>query len=156
MQLQVYGKIQKKYSEYLASDEIALGYKLAKLREAEQVSHFSSASRRMRLYEGKAGRYMVIAPNTPRDMIEEGQMMSNCVASYIERVAAGETMVFFKRTRKDPDKSLVTIEVRNGRLQQVKGRFNKRPTEEQMDAVNLWYRNAFLLPKQVSLLEYEG
>ncbi len=154
MQLQVYGKIQKKYSEYLASDEIALGYKAARLREAEQVRNFSSASKRMQIYEGRTGKYAVTAPKTPKDMIEEGQMMSNCVASYIERVAAGDTMIFFLRTRKEPDRSLVTIEVRDGRLQQVKARFNRRPTEEQMEAVNTWFRNAFLKPKQASLLDF--
>ena len=154
MQIQVYGKIQKKYSESLASDEMALSYKISKLREAEQVRNFSTASKRMQTFEGKTGKYLFIAPKTPRDLIEEGQGMSNCVASYIERVAAGETMIFFMRLKKDPDRSLVTIEVRDGRLQQVKGRFNKRPTDEQNAAVNSWFMNAFLKPKQVSLLDY--
>ena len=153
MQIQVYGRIQKKYSEYLASDEMSLSYKYSKLREAEQVQNFRQVSKRLQMFEGKVGKYVIIAPKTPKDMIEEGQMMSNCVASYIERVANGNCMIFFMRTRKEPDRSLVTIEVRDGNLVQVKGRFNKRPTDEQNSAVNTWFRNAFQKPKQISLLD---
>ena len=153
MQIQVYGRIQKKYSEYLASDEMALSYKYSKLREAEQVKSFSQVSKRLQTFEGKVGKYIIIAPKTPKDLIEEGQMMSNCVASYIERVVDGSTMIFFMRTKKEPERSLVTIEVRNSSLVQVKGRFNKRPTDEQNNAVNTWFRNAFLKPKQISLLD---
>ena len=156
MQLQVYGKIQKKYSEYLASDETALSYKVAKLQEAQQIRNFSSVYNRLRIYEGKVGKYMIIAPKTPKDMIDEGQMQSNCVASYIDRVANGHTMIFFMRLRKDPEKSLVTIEVRDGRLVQVKARFNKAPTAEQHEAVETWFFNSFRKPKQVSLLDFNA
>ena len=156
MQLQVYGKIQKKYSEYLASDETALSYKLTKLEEAKQIMNFSSVYNRLRIYEGKVGKYMIIAPKTPKDMIDEGQMQSNCVASYIDRVANGHTMIFFMRLRKDPERSLVTIEVREGRLVQVKARFNKAPTAEQHEAVDTWFFNSFRKPKQVSLLDYNA
>ncbi len=154
MQQQVYGKIQKKYSEYLASDEAALSYKVAKLQEAQQIRNFSDVYNRLKLYEGRVGKYLIMAPRTPKDMIEEGQMQSNCVASYIDRVADGHTMIFFMRLRKDPERSLVTIEVRDGHLVQVKARFNKRPTDEQNEAVETWFRNSFRKPKQVSLLEY--
>ena len=156
MQLQVYGKIQKKYSEYLASDETALSYKVSKLQEAQQIRNFSSVYNRLRMYEGKVGKFMIIAPKTPKDMIDEGQMQSNCVASYIDRVANGYTMIFFMRLRKDPEKSLVTIEVRDGRLVQVKARFNKKPTDEQNAAVETWFLNSFRKPKQVSLLDYNS
>ena len=155
-QLQEYGKIQKKYSEYLASDETALSYKVAKLQEAQQIRNFSSVYNRLRIYEGKVGKYMIIAPRTPKDMIDEGQMQSNCVASYIDRVANGHTMIFFMRLRKDPERSLVTIEVRDGRLVQVKARFNKAPTTEQHEAVETWFFNSFRKPKQVSLLDYNA
>ncbi len=155
MQLQVYGKIQKKYSEYLASDETALSYKVAKLQEARQIRNFSGIYNRLRMYEGRVGKYMIIAPKTPKDMIDEGQMQSNCVASYIDRVANGHTMIFFMRLRKEPERSLVTIEVRDNRLVQVKARFNKRPTDEQNEAVETWFLNSFRKPKQVSLLDYK-
>ena len=156
MQLQVYGKIQKKYSEYLASDETALSYKVAKLQEAQQIKNFSGVYNRLRVYEGRVGKYIIVAPKTPKDMIDEGQMQSNCVASYIDRVANGHTMIFFMRLRKDPERSLVTIEVRDGRLVQVKARFNKTPTAEQHEAVDTWFFNSFRKPKQVSLLDYNS
>ena len=142
-QIYVYGKIQDKYSEHLATDEQILSYKVAKLREAEQVQNFSEAANRMKLFEGESGKYIFIAPKTPRDLIEEGQRMSNCVASYIDRVANGESMVFFMRKKADPEHSLVTIEVRDGRLVQVKARFNKRPTAEQEEAAQAWFDKTF-------------
>ena len=39
---------------------------------------------------------------------------------------------------KNPSKSLVTIEVRNGRITQARTKFNKLPSEELMNVLNIW------------------
>ena len=42
-----------------------------------------------------------------------------------------------------PEKPLVTIEVRDGALRQVKGRFNRKATDGEMEAVNTWFTDVF-------------
>lgn len=44
----------------------------------------------------------------------------------------------FLRLKDNPDKSLVTIEVRNNKIVQARGRFNRDVTEEEQNAIDLW------------------
>ena len=153
MQNEIYGKIVEKYPDNLASFEKSLSYKYNKLQEAKEIENFDISVEVMKKYEGEIdGKYIVICPKSPRDMIEEGQMQSNCVGSYVKRVADGDCMVFFMRSKIAPEKSLVTIEVRDGALIQVKARFNRKPTEEQRQAVDKWFEKMFLSPEQLTFL----
>ena len=97
----------------------------------------------MKDFEGEVNDYIIKAPDCQQDLIDEGQMQSNCVGSYIDKVINGTSMVFFMRKKKTPDQSLVTIEVRNNELAQVKARFNKQPSDTEMDAVNTWFGKMF-------------
>lgn len=152
-QKEIYGKIIDKYPEFLASYEKSLSYRIQKIHKAKEIKDFDIAVENMKKYEGSVGKYVVICPKAPRDMIEEGQMQSNCVGGYVKRVADGECMVFFMRLKSAPDKSLVTIEVRDGKLAQVRTRFNKKPTSEQENAVEKWFYNKFCVSQQMFLPE---
>ncbi|MBQ6520547.1 MAG: PcfJ domain-containing protein [Anaerolineaceae bacterium] len=152
-QMEIYGKIIDKYPENLASFEKSLSYRISKIQKAKEIENFDIAVENMKKYEGSVGKYVVICPKTPLDMIEEGQMQSNCVGGYVKRVADGECMVFFMRPKSAPDKSLVTIEVRDGKLAQVRTRFNKKPTEEQQNAVEKWFYDQFCTLQQLDISE---
>ena len=65
--------------------------------------------------------------------------MSNCLASYIDKVIDGKCHILFLREKNNPDKSLVTVEVVNGHVVQAKRRFNNDITDEDrkiIDAFN--------------------
>lgn len=143
LQRAVYGKVRDKYPEHLASEEVILSYRLSKLREAQQIRGFDEAAARLRHFESRTGKYLFLAPSSPADMIEEGRMQSNCVASYIDRVISGECMIFFMRARSEPDRSLVTIEIRNGEIVQMKAKYNREPSPEQREAARAWAEDAF-------------
>ena len=86
----------------------------------------------------------MLAPRKPDDLIEEGRQLSHCVGPYTDRVAALDTFIFFLRRTSDPDHSLVTVQVNtDGRLGQVRGRFNRQPTPEQMRFVEKWHEKFF-------------
>lgn len=82
--------------------------------------------------------YTFIYPNCTQDIKDESVQMSNCVSSYVKRVIDGECHILFLRKKDNPDKSLVTIEVRNDIIVQALQRFNNPLTSEQQVAVDKW------------------
>lgn len=82
--------------------------------------------------------FCFIYPDSTQDIKDEATQQNNCVASYIQRVINGECHILFLRKREDPDKSLVTIEVRNNKIVQALQRFNNPLNEKQKEAVDKW------------------
>ena len=67
------------------------------------------------------------------------------LGSYVRKIINGECMVLFCRRTFDPDRSLVTIEIRaNGSLGQVRVRFNRCPDPEVRNFIDGWYNNVVL------------
>lgn len=84
----------------------------------------------IRKYTYAADGYQIIVPAHVNDLITEGKMMSNCVGTYIERVAKGKTDVMFIRRADELQKSLGTMEVRNGTIIQARAKNNGRLDEK--------------------------
>ena len=82
---------------------------------------------------GKEKEYQILAPKNSDDIKKEGDALNHCVASYIKRVLDGETKIFFMR--KEPLESLITLEVKDGKICQARGMHNRRPTEEENAAI---------------------
>lgn len=90
------------------------------------------------------GQYCFIYPENTQAIKDEAVSQNNCVASYIQSVLKGNCDILFLRTKENPDKSLVTIEVRNGKIVQARQRFNDPVDSEQQEAIdkwNKWYAN---------------
>ena len=94
--------------------------------------------------ERSFGKYCFIYPESTQAIKDEAVSQNNCVASYIKQVLSGNCDIMFLRTKENPDKSLVTIEIRNGKIVQAKQRFNDPVDYEQqavIDKWNKWYAN---------------
>ena len=83
-------------------------------------------------------KYIIIPAPSLESLIEESHEQQNCVRTYSELYSENETHIYFLREKKNPSKSLVTIEVRNGRIIQARTKFNKLPSEELMNVLNIW------------------
>lgn len=86
--------------------------------------------------------YTFIYPSCTQDIKDEATAQNNCVASYIKRVIDGECHILFMRYKDKPNESLVTIEVRNGKIVQAKRKFNDPVSareQEVIDKWNTWY-----------------
>ena len=94
------------------------------------------------------GNYCFIYPKCTQDIKDEAVQQNNCVASYIKKVIQGESHILFLRKKEQLDKSLVTIEVRNGKIVQALQRFNHPLTDEQREVVDKW--NAWYAKKYES------
>lgn len=84
------------------------------------------------------GDYRFIYPNCTQDIKNEAVQQNNCVASYIQRVINGQCHILFLRYKDSPDKSLVTIEVRDNKIVQALQKYNHPLTSEQKEIVENW------------------
>ena len=82
------------------------------------------------------GHYKFIYPKTTKDIKDEAVQQSNCVASYIDKVIGGSCDIILMRKKNDVENSLVTVEVRNGKVVQARQRFNESVNESEQKALD--------------------
>lgn len=72
-------------------------------------------------YHPEKENYFITLPQTPQDLVKEGQDLSHCVASYAKQVSQGKTLILFLRQKEAPEKPFITIEWRDHQVAQVSG-----------------------------------
>lgn len=82
----------------------------------------------------------IVYPETPEEIVQEGNALHHCVGSYVERVAAKECIIVFLRAVNDPEKPFYTIEVRQSRITQIRGMGNQGATPEVDKFIMHWER----------------
>ena len=75
-------------------------------------------------------------PEKAMSLVDEGNALNHCVASYIKRIIDGECLVYFMRQEKDV--SLITLEIEGGEIVQARGNSNRFPDEEEREAIQAW------------------
>ena len=95
-------------------------------------------------------KLQIVCPKQTDDLIAEGQALHHCVGTYIERVAAKKCLIVFVRRVEEPKKPYVTVEVRNGKIEQIHGDHNSDPTEEVKKFVDLWSRKVLPMALQTT------
>ena len=69
---------------------------------------------------------LTISPaRSHKELIDEGEALNHCVASYAERHAEGKTTIFFIRKENEPQKSFYTLEFSFKNLCVVQNRGNR-------------------------------
>jgi hypothetical protein len=109
--------------------------KIVEEKFAERVKNLKSMN-----LEYIGDDHCIILPKNSKDLINEGQSLSHCVASYYKRMASGETNIVFLRKKNNIKESLVTIEVNideNSKhsIVQAKGRSNSAPQKAEYDFI---------------------
>ena len=67
---------------------------------------------------------MLRVPKNADEIKAEGAALHHCVGTYVSRVAAGQTHIFFVRKESDPDTPYFTMEYNHGRVVQCRGSHN--------------------------------
>lgn len=121
------------YSSYLKQthDITARNHKISLLEQDEEI--FQEKYEDFKEYNDNT--YCVIAPKSSKDLIIEGDRLNHCVASYIKRVIDGYCLIYFLRKKDNKEDSLITFEVRNNAIVQVKGSHNRKPTRQEQLAL---------------------
>lgn len=121
------------YSSYLKQthDITSRNYQIKVESEKEEI--FASRYKDFKPY--KTENYIVVAPKETKDLQEEGSRLNHCVASYIKRVIDGQCLIYFLRKQDNQEESLITLEVKDNAIVQVKGSHNRRPSDEERKAL---------------------
>lgn len=93
-----------------------------------------------RLYQYKGKGLMVIPPHSSKELIDEGTALRHCAVRYVKRVAQRECVILFVRKVAEPDKSLCTVEVRDGQVVQTRGFDNEDPPAKIKAFIERWKR----------------
>ena len=93
--------------------------------------------------EYKVNNYKFIYPKHTQDIKDEAVQQSNCVASYIQDVIDCKCYIMFLRQQNKDlpkeeqyNKSLVTIEIKDYKVVQAKGKFNRDVTNKEQELIN--------------------
>ncbi len=85
-------------------------------------------------FDFKQGNLLMTVPETGDEIIEEGRTQHICVGSlsmpYISNMANGIGFILFVRDEAHPAEPFYTVEVRDGQIVQVRGKYNSAPTED--------------------------
>ena len=121
-------------------------YRSAKaLKDAEErkalYEKFSAvASKYLGLEYDKKSVYIAIIAQKPSDLTREGELLHHCVGrmGYDQKFAREESLIFFIRTKEEPEKPLVTVEysLKNKKVLQCYGDHDSKPNESIMQFVN--------------------
>lgn len=130
MQKTIYGRVKEKYPENLSSLHQKLSYISIVRKRAYNEERWKEAVEKALPLEHKNQFYAVTVPKTRDELIDEATQQSNCVAGYFEKMVNGACTILFLRKIKEPDKSYITVEVRNGEIVQAKMFHNRSLTSE--------------------------
>lgn len=89
-------------------------------------------------YAYRTKKYLITAPHSAADIIEEGRSLHHCVGgdTYLDRHNRGKSYILFMRKTEEPDKSYYTIEIdpETDTIRQYYGMNDKKPDREAVDA----------------------
>jgi hypothetical protein len=81
--------------------------------------------------------YELLELCTAKELHTEGKTMHNCVYSYVSSCVNKKCLIFSLRLF---GQSLVTIEVRNNIAVQIRGNYNSRPGNKEINLISTWAR----------------
>lgn len=108
---------------------------LAKAKHADMLAKLHEVAINVtEQFEFSQGKYLMTVPQTGDEIIQEGEMQHICVGRfsmpYMENMSLGIGFILFVREKENPDRSFFTVEVRDGKVLQVRGKYNCAPSDE--------------------------
>ena len=144
-----YGKVKEKFPKSLNTAHQIISEKVReKTRMGEGFTFFEEIMSESEdfSYHNNADKFLIRMPEKAVELIDEGEHLCHCVASYIEKVNNGDCTVVFMRRTEEPDVSYLTIEILPDRsVSQVEG-MNKRSTltEDEIKFIKKWTKRKHL------------
>lgn len=150
------------YRDYLCMGE-ALDYNLhnsfvlfpAKIKEAhdkandlkdkKQTEAYDRQIKRMytelnELYRFTNGKYLIIPPQSAKEIVEEGHKLHHCVGCYIRRVVKRECVILFVRKLDEISTPFCTLEIKGGEVVQARVQNNDPPSAAIQHFIDSWER----------------
>lgn len=94
-------------------------------KDEQKRIEFANQLEKLLGLEQTIGNYTFVLPKELQELKAEGKALSHCVGSYADRVARGDTVILFVRQKEKVDNPLYTLEIKNGKIVQLRGKRNK-------------------------------
>lgn len=151
-----YEKLEDKYPKHLKTEHDVMVSKFNKLKQdlkkADVMKAYESLGdvtfRRRIREDDPQYEYIVVIPDGPSAIADEGKVMHHCVATYIDRLIEnkGRQQILFVRTRNAARSSwhsdymipTLTLEVYDGVLTQARGKYNREPYASEFEFLQSW------------------
>ena len=91
--------------------------------------------------------YAFHVPRKVAELIYEGKKLHHCVSSYTDKHFKGDTLIVFVRLSNQPKTPLYTLEVKQGKIVQFRGKYNQDVPTDVWDIANEWMKQTKLVPK---------
>ena len=118
----------------------AKAMKDAEERKALYEKFATVASKYLGLEYDKKSIYIAVIAQNPSDLIREGELLHHCVGrmGYDQKFAREESLIFFIRTKEQPNVPFVTVEYspKQKRVLQCYGDHDSKPDDGVMEFVN--------------------
>ena len=95
------------------------------MKDEQKRIEFANQLEKLLGLEQTIGNYTFVLPKKLQELKAEGKALSHCVGSYADRVARGDTVILFVRQKEKVDNPLYTLEIKNGKIVQLRGKRNK-------------------------------
>lgn len=103
-------------------------------------------------YGFKCGDFMIVAPRSADEIVEEGQKLHHCVWQHVRKVAFHESVILFLRRISEPNKPLCTIELIDNEIEQSRAYDNENPSPEIAQFIRQWDEKVLKAPARAGLL----
>ena len=120
-----------------AHDSVAKALKDKRTAEHEKAIAGSFDEWQKR-YQYQSKELMMIPPHSAKEIVDEGAALHHCVRLYVKNVAEKKSVILFVRSVDEPDKSLCTVEVKDGQVTQARGFDNEEPPAQITAFIEQW------------------
>lgn len=120
-----------------AHDSVAKTLKDKRTAEHEK-SIAGSFDEWQKRYQYQSKELMMIPPHSAKEIVDEGAALHHCVRLYVKNVAEKKSVILFVRSVDEPDKSLCTVEVKDGQVTQARGFDNEEPPAQITAFIEQW------------------
>jgi len=136
-------KLRQEYDKYPKSlkkdhDVTMMNYKVMENDIKRREFREKVETEEYKYFEFKKKEYKIISPSEMEDLVREGNELSHCIASYIDRVIDNKCKIYFLRNVEDIATPLISIEVANENIRQVRGSYNRKATQEEKEFIKEW------------------
>lgn len=139
MQQRMYGKVKEKYPDYWLSEKQIMNEKFTEWKKLNDAKTFAIHQERLINKVGYENDFFkVVVPLTNIDILDEAEQQKHCVASYVDKIVRGETNIVFIREKSDLETSLLTVEICENKICQVRGFQNRYYNKVEYDFMKEW------------------
>ena len=112
-----------RYHDILTKEYNTIKDEIVSSKFSEMVKRYNTLN-----YSLEDSDFEIVVPKESKELVVEGKIMKHCVASYIDKVVEGKSIVVFLRKKEDINQPYVTIEIcpKYYSLLQIKEKHNGR------------------------------